>query len=111
MTITLVQKVKQNGQPCAKSARVLSELEILGLRSHIDQIITADERNPDGEGYTLAAQYQVESAPFFIVERPDHSVRLYTAYQRFLKEVFDQQTPEAAEISEIMAQNHDLDFI
>lgn len=111
MTITLVQKVKQNGQTCAKSARVLSELEILGLRSHIDQIITADERNLDSEGYALAAQYQVESAPFFIVEGPDHSVRLYTAYQRFLKEVLDHQTSEAAEISEIMAQNPDLDFI
>lgn len=111
MKITLVQKVKHDGQPCAKSARVLSELETLELRSRIDQIVTADERNPDSEGYALAAQYDVDSAPFFIVENPDGSSRLYTAYQRFLKEVLQQETSEDAEISEIMAQSPDLDFI
>lgn len=111
MTITLVQKVKYNGQPCAKSAKVLSELERLGLRSRIDQIVTADERNPDSEGYALAAQYEVDAAPFFIVDKPGAPTRLYTAYQQFLKEVLDQRTSEDAEISEIMAQNPDLDFI
>ncbi len=111
MKITLVQKVKHNGQPCAKSARVLSELKTLELRDRIDQIVTADERNPDSEGYALAAQYNVDAAPFFIVENPDGSSRLYTAYQRFLKEVLHQETSEDAEISEIMAQSPDLDFI
>ena len=111
MNITLVQKIKLDGQPCAKSARVLSELESLGLSSRIDQIVTADEGNPDSEGYVLAAKHNVESAPFFLVEDPDGSSRLYTAYQRFLKEVLHQQTSEDAEISEIMAQNPDLDFI
>jgi len=111
MNITLVQKIKQNGQPCAKSARVLSELDKLGLRSKIDRIITADERNPHSEGYAVAAQYDVDTAPFFIVDQPGGPPRLYTAYQRFLKEVLHQQTSEEAEISEIMAQNSDLDFI
>ena len=111
MTITLVQKIKKNGQPCAKSIRVLLELETLGLRSQIDAVITADERDPNSEGYALAAQHQVEAAPFFIVEDSDHSVHLYTAYQRFLKEVLHHRTSAAAEISEIMSQNPDLDFI
>lgn len=111
MTITLVQKIKQNGQPCAKSAKVLSELQMLGLQSRIDQIVIADERNPNSEGYVLAAKYEVDAAPFFIVDNPGDPPRLYTAYQRFLKEVLDQQPSEDAEISEIMSQNPDLDFI
>lgn len=64
MKITMVQKVKHNGQPCAKSARVLSELETLELRDRIDHLVTADERNPDSEGFALAAQYSVDAAPF-----------------------------------------------
>ncbi|BDM83380.1 hypothetical protein [Acaryochloris marina] len=111
MNITLVQKIKHNGQPCSKSVRVLSELDRLGLRSRINQIVTADERNPASEGYALAAQHNVEAAPFFIIEQADGHTHLYTAYQRFLKEVLHQQTSEEAEISEIMAQHPDLDFI
>lgn len=111
MNITLVQKIKHNGQPCAKSAQVLSELDMLGLRSHITSVITADERNPKSEGYSLAAQHNVDAAPFFIVEQPEGPTQLYTAFQRFLKEVLKQQTSEKAEIAEIMAQTPELDFI
>lgn len=84
---------------------------MLGLRSRIDKIVTADERNPNSEGYALAAQYDVDAAPFFIVDQPGAPTRLYTAYQRFLKEVLDQHTSEEAEVSEIMSQHPDLDFI
>ncbi|MGF1535853.1 MAG: hypothetical protein ACFB4J_05105 [Elainellaceae cyanobacterium] len=111
MNIILVQKIRENGEPCAKSARVLSELAELGLISRIDQIITADERDPESMGYLLAKTYQIEAAPFFLVDKDDGSREIYTAYHRFMREVFQHQTSEANEISEIMAQNPDLDFI
>ncbi|NET34123.1 MAG: hypothetical protein F6K19_19220 [Cyanothece sp. SIO1E1] len=110
MHITLVQKIKLDGQPCAKSTRVLNELEELGLLQRINQVIAADEREPASEGFALAKQHSIAAAPFFIVNEGD-STRIYEAYHRFLDEVFNRKTSEAAEISEIMAQNPELDFI
>ena len=112
MHITLVKKIKRDGQPCKKSARVLNELEELGLLDRIDRIVAADERRiQDSEGYALAAEHNVEMAPFFIVAEGDGSARVFTAYHRFLKETFDLETSEEKEIEEIVAQNPDLDFI
>ena len=112
MTIKLIKKIREDGEPCAKSARVLNELEALGLMGQIDQVVIADERQPDSEGYALAVAYNVSAAPFFIVDADDDgSTQVYTAYHRFMSEVFNLQTSEAEQISEIMAENPDLDFI
>jgi hypothetical protein len=111
MTIALVKKIKQDGQPCAKSARVLADLAERGLLDQIDHIITADERDPASEGYALAAQYRVEAAPFFMITTEDGTTQVYRAYHRFLKEILNQNASEADEVAEIMAQNPDLDFI
>jgi phosphoadenosine phosphosulfate reductase len=104
--VTLIKKVKQDGQLCAKSARVLLDLEQRGLLNQIRQV-TADERDRGSEGYVLAAQYQVDTAPFFIVQQPG-SNQVYTAYHRFLKEVFNQETSADEAIAEIMAQSPSL---
>ncbi len=112
MHITVVKKIKQNGHLCAKSARVMSELDDLGLLNQIDRIVEADERQIEtSEGYQLATQHQVEAAPFFIVAYEDGSTQVFTAYYRFLKEVFKITASEADEVNEMMAQNPDLDFI
>ncbi len=111
MNITMVKKIKLDGQPCAKSARVLAILEERGLLHQIELLVTADERDFDSLGYVLATQYNVDSAPFFIVNNDDGSTSIYKAYSRFLKEVFHQEASEEEEIAEIMAQNPDLDFI
>lgn len=111
MKIALVKKIKLDGQPCAKSARVIADLEERGLFSHIHQVIVADEQVPSSEGYALAAQHHVDAAPFFIVTGDDGTDRVYQAYHRFLKEIFNQEAPEADAVAEIMAQNPDLDFI
>jgi hypothetical protein len=111
MKITIVKKIKADGSPCRKSANVLEKLEKSGLIARIDQVVVADEREPSSEGLALALQHKVDAAPFFIVNNDDGSTRVYTAYFRFLEEVFDQKLSESEEISEIMAQNPDLDFI
>lgn len=110
MHITLIKKIKIDGNDCPKSAKVLKELKELGLIDQINEIIAADEREPSSEGFALALKHNVEAAPFFIVS-DDGSTRVYTAYHKFLKEVFDREVSESDEISEIMAQNPDLDFI
>ncbi|MDJ0735070.1 MAG: hypothetical protein QNJ47_13560 [Nostocaceae cyanobacterium] len=111
MHIQLVKKIKLDGNPCRKSAKVLNNLQELDLLEKIDEIIAADQRQPSSEGFTLASQYEVESAPFFIVQNDKGLTRVYTAYHRFMKDIFQVSVSEEEEISEIMAQNPDLDYI
>ncbi|MBE9126300.1 MULTISPECIES: hypothetical protein [unclassified Coleofasciculus] len=111
MKITMVKKIKADGNPCCKSANVLGKLEKSGLIEHIDRVVAADEREPFSDGLALALKHAVDAAPFFIVENDDGSSRVYTAYFRFLQEVFDQAVSESEELSELMALNPELDFI
>ncbi len=111
MHITIIKKITLDGKDCPKSAKVLKELKESGLIDQIDEIIVADEREPSSEGFALASKYNVEAAPFFIVTDDNGSTRIYKAYHKFLKEIFNQEVSESEEISEIMAQNPDLDFI
>ncbi|MDY6901143.1 MAG: hypothetical protein SWZ49_24135 [Cyanobacteriota bacterium] len=110
MNIKLVQKIKKDGNSCRKSAKVLKELEKLNLLDKIDEIIAADERQSSSEGFDLAKKHNVSSAPFFIVEN-EGKTKIYTAYYRFMKDVFNIVVSEDDEISEMMAQNPELDYI
>ncbi|MGB6299343.1 MAG: hypothetical protein WBF90_24625 [Rivularia sp. (in: cyanobacteria)] len=110
MNIKLVQKIKLDGNSCRKSAKVLNELKELNLIDKIDEIIAADERQQsDSEGFDLARKYNVSSAPFFIVEN-EGTTKVYTAYYCFMKDIFN-IVSEEDEISEMMAQNPELDYI
>ncbi|MGK7954174.1 MAG: hypothetical protein AB4063_02750 [Crocosphaera sp.] len=111
MHIQLIKKIKLDGNPCRKSAKVLNELQELGLLDKIDEIIAADQRQADSQGFVLANQYQIESAPFFIVKNEQGLTEIYKAYHRFLKDIFNISVSEEDELSEIMAQNPDLDYI
>lgn len=111
INIVMVQKIKLNGERCAQSERVFQDLKTRNLLNQIHQVVIADERDPSSIGYELAAQHQVDNAPFFVVTLVNGSTLVYTAYQRFLKEVLHQVPDAADEIAEIIAQNSDLDFI
>lgn len=112
MNIKLVQKIKVDGNSCRKSAKVLKDLEKLNLLDKIDEIIAADERQQsDSEGFDLARKHNVSSAPFFIVENDEGITKVYTAYYHFMKDVFNIKVNEEDEISEMMAQNPELDYI
>ncbi len=111
MNITVVKKVKANGNLCRKSAEVWEKLTEARLLSQIDRVIFAQENQPSSQGMSLAIQYQVRAAPFFIVEQENGSTQIYTAYSRFCKEVLNYQVAESETISEIMASHPELDFI
>ncbi len=110
MKITLVKKILADGSPCKKCADVLDKLENSGQISRIDEIVIADERNPDSTGMQLAKTLEVDRAPFFIVEDDAGNTEVYTVYMKFVKEVLDQKTEESDELQEIMS-NEDLDFL
>ena len=111
MKITVVAKVKADGNLCRKSAEVWEKIRKARLLNQIDCLVFAHENKPFSQGLSLAVRHEVTTAPFFIVEQEDGYTQVYTAYSRFLKEAFDYQVSESEEISEMMASNPDLDFI
>ena len=111
MHITLVKKIKADGSPCRKCAEVQERLEQEGLIDRIDQIVIADERDPESEGMILAKQYAVDRAPFFIVKKDDSDTEIYTVYFKFVNEVLNQTTSEKDAAQDILDANPDLDFL
>ena len=87
MKITLVKKILADGSPCRKCADVEKRLVESGQMASIDKVIIADERDPLSLGMQLAQQHQVDLAPFFIVQADDETVKIYTVYFQFVKEV------------------------
>ncbi|HEY7883754.1 MAG TPA: hypothetical protein VIC08_02285 [Cellvibrionaceae bacterium] len=89
MHITLVKKVLKSGEPCRKCADVLEKLTNSGHLSRIDEIVIADETDPESPGMQLAKQYQVDLAPFFVVQEDGKEPVIYTVYLKFVMEVLD----------------------
>ncbi|MDN3639820.1 hypothetical protein QWY82_13525 [Simiduia curdlanivorans] len=111
MKITLVKKILADGSPCKKCADVLEKLESGGYMTSIDEILIADERDENSAGMLLADKYQVNRAPFFVVERPDQEAVIYTVYLKFVRDILEQETSASEEATEILANNPDLDFL
>ncbi|MBI2993459.1 MAG: hypothetical protein HYY48_04690 [Gammaproteobacteria bacterium] len=111
MRITMVKKIKADGSPCRKCADVEERLKSSGLWNGIDEVVVADEREPDSEGMRLARQYGVDAAPFFIVEDGPGQVRIYTVFMRLLREVLDKPVSESDEAAEILDRHPGLDLL
>lgn len=111
MKITLVKKILADGSPCKKCGDVLQKLEESGHMARIDEVLVADERDPHSPGIKLADRYNVDRAPFFVVEQEGREPLVYTVYFKFVKEILEQKTSEEEELKEIMNDNPDLDFI
>jgi len=109
--ITFVKKIMADGSPCKKCGDVIQKLEETGQMAHIDEVLVADERDPNSAGVKLAAKLDVNRAPFFVVENDGQDTVVYTVYLKFVKEVLDQKTSAEDEAREIMNDNPDLDFI
>ena len=110
MKITFVKKILADGSPCPKCADVEKKLKQTGNIDHIDEILIADERDPDSAGMQLATDLQVTRAPFFVVER-DGDVEVFTVYFKFVKQILGGKTSSTEEAAELLNDNPDLDFI
>lgn len=89
MTITMVKKVLADGSPCRKCADVMAKLEQSGHIERIAKIVIADETDPNSEGMKLAREYNVDRAPFFIVQEDNRAAKIYTVYYKLVLEVLD----------------------
>ena len=81
--VTFVKKVLANGELCPKCIEVSERLEKDNTLELINYIAIAEEANPDSEGMQLAQKYQVERAPFFIVEEDSGEIQVFDVYFRF----------------------------
>lgn len=110
MKITFVKKIKIDGSPCRKCAEVQSRLEKDGHIDRIDRTVIADERDDNSEGMQLAKQYEVDRAPFFIVENDNSDPLIFTVYFKLVNEILNGKTNEEEAAKDILDSN-DLDFI
>ncbi len=89
MKITMVKKIMSDGTPCKKCIDVFARLEKSGHINSIDHVVEAREDDPASEGSLLAEFYQVDRAPFFIVEKENEEAKVYTIYFKLVKEVLE----------------------
>lgn len=80
--ITFVKKILANGELCKKCQEVSERMSAEGILGKIDHIVIADIREADSPGMILANKYQLEQAPFFVVEE-DGEVRIFDIYFKF----------------------------
>lgn len=111
MKITLVKKILEDGSPCKKCQDVQNKLDAADQMQFIHNTVIADVRDEQSEGMQFAKQYDVERAPFFIVDKEDGSEpTIHTVYMKFVKDVLNGEVKEKDELKEIM-ENNDLDFL
>ena len=111
MHITMVKKIKEDGQPCRKCNDVMGKLERSGQINSIDHITYADERDPLSEGLHLAQRHGVELAPFFIVRESNGEEKIYTSYLKLVREVLNGQVSQRDELMELADRCGALDYV
>ena len=112
MHITFVKKILADGSPCRKCADVEARLRAADHWQRLDEVVVADERDPDSKGMRLARELGVDRAPFFVVVT-DHATTVYTVYLKLLREVLgaDPEAGSTAEAKELLQAHPELDLL
>jgi hypothetical protein len=97
--VTFVKKIMLDGSLCPKCFEVSERLGKDGTLEMINYIAIADASDLESEGMKLASKYQVERAPFFIVELGDGSVEVFDIYFKFKR--YMQKFPSILELKKI----------
>jgi hypothetical protein len=96
MKITMVKKILEDGKECKKCQEVSQRLEQNDELQYINQIVWADVNNPESEGYKIAKAYNIDIAPFFLVDDKGQ-ITIYKTYLELKRKVFNKE-PEAQDI-------------
>jgi hypothetical protein len=114
MKITMVKKIYEDGGECKKCNEVQQRLKEGDELKLIDKIVVADVRDHESEGFKIAEKYNVEVAPFFVVE-DEGAVTIYKTYMQFKRDVLKKKVESAdREIEEKRELNKavdDIDFL
>lgn len=84
--VTMVKKRLASGEPCKKCAQAEDMLQRRGLWEQIDEVIWADEKDPASAGMVLARQFEIDTAPFFVVEGVEEKT-VYSSVVQVAKEI------------------------
>jgi phosphoadenosine phosphosulfate reductase len=84
--VKMVKKKLASGEPCQKCAQAEEMLRRRDLWDTIDEVIWADETDETSPGMMLAKHYQIDLAPFFLVEQ-DGEAFVYPSAIKVAKEV------------------------
>jgi hypothetical protein len=91
MHITMVRKKMRDGSDCRKCAEAVEHLRARGLWERIDEVVWAQEGDPDSPGLVLAARFGIDRAPFFVV-RDAGGEKVYTSVLRLIEERFGEES-------------------
>lgn len=86
MTITMIKKLLSGGEPCRKCAQAEALLRRRGLWARIDEVVIAEEDDPESPGQKLAREHGVHLAPFFL-DRTGETVTVYTSVLELMAKV------------------------
>jgi hypothetical protein len=100
MHVTMVKKKLRDGTECRKCAQATEQLRARGLLERIDEIVWAEEGNPDSPGIALGQRHGIDTAPFFVV-RDDAGEHLYTSVMLLIRERLGQSVSEAEQAQQI----------
>ncbi len=84
----MVKKELADGQPCDKCIQAEDLLQQRGLWERIDEVVWAVEGKPESPGFVLAQEYNINIAPFFLVEDDEGRVSIYRSTLQFIKKTF-----------------------
>lgn len=93
MSILMVKKILLDGSACPKCAQAEQMLRKRGYWDRIDSVVFAEEGNKESPGMKLAAEHDIELAPFFIVRKENEPERVYTRVLEFMKKEFAGSDP------------------
>lgn len=79
MRVTMVKKLLADGTACRKCAQAEDLLRRRGAWERLDEVVIAQEGDPDSPGMKLAREHGVDVAPFWVVEDGDAPPRIYTS--------------------------------
>lgn len=85
MHIIMVKKRLADGSECRKCREVTELLQTKGLWERIDEVVWADERDPQSPGMQLSQGLGVDRAPFFVVRDGPQEV-VYTSVLQMIRD-------------------------
>ena len=83
-----------DGSMCPKCTEVSERLVKDGVLERINYISIADSQDVDSEGMQLAKKYQVDRAPFFVIEGDEGEVQVFDVYFKFKRFLQKQEKVE-----------------
>lgn len=85
MHVTMIKKRLADGSECRKCGEATAYLQSRGLWDRVDEVVWAVEDDPASPGMTLAAEFGVPQAPFFVV-RTGGPASVYTSVLQLVRE-------------------------